>query len=114
MDLYMFHGRTDPNGGPETKTVNSDGTIDYCAVDDWGFDGPRLKGVVGFHCTYGHSGNFNVYFESNDAMRIAHALTGWSIWCDDALTADFEPDGTLLKIAPEGGTIEYFGDWGII
>ena len=106
MDFYMHHGRTNPEGGPTT--------IEGEPVDDWGFEGPRLERCIGFHCTYGAQGHFNVFFEDWQARAIAQAQTGWEKWEDDALTAQFANDGALMVIKDrKSGRTFYFGDWGI-
>lgn len=106
MNFYMLHGRLDPDGQPENPPGSP--------VDDWGFDGPRLEGVIGFHCTYGTSGYFNVFFEDWKARAIAQAQTGWEAWEDNALTARFSSDDSLLVIKDRiSGRDHYFGDWGI-
>lgn len=106
MDFYMHHGRTAPDGKPTDYQGNP--------VDDWGFDGPRLHGCTGFHCTYGVDGHFNVFFESTAARDAAIKQTGWPEWEETSLTALFSDDNSLLKIwNAERGRIDYFGDWGI-
>jgi len=106
MDFYMHHGRLDPKGGPEDPPGNP--------VDGWGFEGPRLQGCIGFHCTYGVDGHFNVFFEDWKARAIARELTGWEPWDETGLTARFSDDNTLLAIEDRcSGVTHYFGDWGI-
>lgn len=116
MDFYMYHGRTDPEGPPQQRIVYDDfgNRIEYRDVDDWGFEGPRLKGVVGIHCTYGVQGHWNLYFESNSAANAARLLTGWRMWDDNALTVAFNDDNSMVKIRAAGEDMDhYFGDWGI-
>lgn len=106
MDFYMYHGRVGDNG-PPTDTEGNE-------VDGWGFDGPRLPGVIGFHCTYGAEGHWNLWFESNAARDAARALTGWEVWEDNALTVTFNSDNSMVRIwNPARNRFEYFGDWGI-
>ena len=113
MDFYMYHGRTDPTGPPQA-IVRAGDKVEYVDIDDWGFEGPRLKGVIGFHCTYGTSGHWNLWFKSDRAADEAHWLTGWERWDDRALTARFSSDGSLLRINdPAYPRAHYFGDWGI-
>lgn len=109
----MHHGRTDPDGAPQQRVVYSD-RVEYIDVDDWGFDGPRLKGVTGFHCTYGVDGHFNLWFESDSAASEAEKLTGWNFWDNNALTVEFSKDNTMVKIHTRDNEIHYFGDWGLI
>jgi hypothetical protein len=104
MDLYMSHGRLNPNG------TGSD--IYGVEIDDWGFEGPRLHGVIGFHCTYGLDGTFAVYFESAEACEAAQALTGWDWWDDRALLLQTEEDCVRIY-NNERKRFEYFGDWGM-
>lgn len=111
MEFYAHHGRTDQFGSPEL--LAADGTP--TPSGDWGFDGPRLHGVKGFHCTYGVSGHWNLWFHSDRAANEAHALTGWEKFDDAALTVTFSDDGTLLKLYNrEFERYHYFGDWGIM
>lgn len=110
MDFYMYHGRIAPDAPPQR--LDEDGTAH--AVDDWGFDGPRLSGVIGFHCTYGTSGHWNLYFESKEATDVAQGITGWERWDEDALTVDFSPDNDMVCIRDlTYNRPHYFGDWGI-
>lgn len=113
MDFYMYHGRTDPDGPPQTLTKYSD-RVEYHDVDDWGFDGPRLTGVKGFHCTYGSDGEFNLWFESDSAADAAQKLTGWPFYDTAALTVLFDSRHSLVKIHTRDNEIHYFGDWGLI
>lgn len=106
MKFYMNHGRTE--SGPPTD-------VDGNVVDDWGFDGPTLEGVTGFHCTYGLGGTFTVYFATASAAAAAREKTGWREWDENALTAAFNTDSDLLQIwNPERERVEYFGDWGVM
>lgn len=92
FELYLSHGRKD---------------IEQ-AMDDWGFDGPRLQGVTGLHQTYGD--NQRVVFESVEACKAAQALTGWESWDDDQLTMRWEQD--LVRTDSADGA-SFFGDWGL-
>lgn len=106
MDFYMHHGRLNPDGGGSDEEGKE--------IDDWGFEGPRLKDCIGFHCTYGADGHFNVFFKDANAAETAQRLTGWSKWDDNALTAEYFRDGSLLRIYNRLlGRVEFFGDWGI-
>lgn len=110
MDFYMYHGRTTPDGPPQQlddKGVPSD-------VDDWGFEGPRLHGVIGFHCTYGVSGTWTLWFDSKESADEAAAMTGWDRWDETSLEVRFSTDETLVVIRdPRYDRLHYFGDWGI-
>ena len=102
----MHHGRVSEDSGPTT--------VDGTPVDDWGFDGPRLKRCIGFHCTYGVVGHFNVWFEDKAARDAAFLETGWEVWDDAALTADFSKANDLIKVwNAKRNRWEYFGDWGV-
>lgn len=106
MDFYMYHGRLDPDGGPSDEDGN--------CIDNWGFEGPRLAGVTGFHCTYGVDGHWNLWFDKPTSADIAEALTGWDRWEDCALTVAFSTDNSLVSIFNTAKQrAEYFGDWGI-
>lgn len=106
MDFYMYHGRLTDKGGPTDVEGNP--------IDDWGFEGPRLHGCIGFHCTYGVNGHFNVFFEDKAARDAAFEQTGWQAWQDNALTARFSKDDDLLMAWNAARKRwEYFGDWGI-
>lgn len=106
MNLYIYHGRLSEKGGPTD--------VDGNPIDDWGFEGPTLKECIGFHCTYGVDGRFNVFFASKAARDAAKEQTGWPTWEHKSLTALFSADNDLLKIwNANRGRVEYFGDWGI-
>lgn len=114
MDFYMYHGRTDPEGKPQSERKENGTTTYHDVEDDWGFDGPRLTGAIGFHCTYGIGGEWNLYFESDSAAFAASKLTGWSMVGDDSLTVRFSENNELVRIKdPASGKFHYFGDWGI-
>lgn len=113
MDFYMHHGRTNPDGAAQQKVIYSD-RVEYLDVDDWGFEGPRLKGVIGFHCTYGVQGNWNLWFEDSSSADEAARVTGWEFFDNNALTVKFSEDNSTVKITdPDSGAFEFFGDWGI-
>ena len=109
MVFYMTHGRVD-NGPPQSLAKDGTATV----IDDWGFDGPRLPGVIGFHCTYGVDGYWNLYFDTPQHVALAQAATGWQTWHDLVLTVEFSDDNSLVKIRdPVFDRYHYFGDWGI-
>jgi hypothetical protein len=101
MDLYIYHGRLDPKG-PATDLEGNE-------VDDWGFEGPRLQGVLGFHCTYDL---FNVFFDSIENADNAQVLTGWEKWDEKVLTLEMT-DNCVRIYNVKRGRFEYFGDWGM-
>lgn len=96
MELYLHHGR---------KTVDE-------SLDDWGPNGPTLKGVKGIHQTYGNGPN--VFFKSRNYMILAKALTGWEEWDDNALTMRWAPNNEGLVEVRDGSNTIFYGDWGII
>jgi hypothetical protein len=93
LDLYLQHGRHSPEESPQ----------------DWGFDGPRLKGVKGIHQTYGNA--INVFFVDRSTMLLAKALTGCDEWVSDALVMRWH--GDLVHVNDESGP-NYYGDWGLM
>lgn len=105
MNFYMYHGRYTPDGPPQEK----DGT----ETEDWGFVGPTLEGVVGFHSTYG---DLNVVFKDAQKWAAAQWQTGWASGVAEySLQAMFSDDGDLIKCCPPNRNhdFHYFGDWGI-
>lgn len=114
MDFYMYHGRTDPKGKPQSVRRQNGQTTYHDVENDWGFDGPRLEGVIGFHCTYGVNGEWNLYFENDSAALEASKLTGWRDIGGSGLTVQFSEDNDMVVIRDlESGKKHYFGDWGI-
>lgn len=103
LDLYLHHGRLDPNTGGTDEEGN--------VLDDWGFDGPRLTGVIGTHRTYDNM--MNVFFVNEEAMATAKALTGWEEWDDNALRLRRVDGCTAIHNAARNRD-EFFGDWGLI
>jgi hypothetical protein len=93
MDLYLQHGRKTPDE----------------RLEDWGSEGPRLKGVAGIHQTYGNAAN--VHFTDRAAMLEAQRLTGWEEWDDNALTMKWHEDMVLCVC---DGVASYYGDWGLM
>lgn len=93
FELYLKHGRSDPHE----------------KLDDWGFEGPRLAGVIGVHQTYGNA--INVFFKDRQHMLMAKSRTRWDEWDENALTMNWCGD---LVYCCEGAVESYYGDWGII
>jgi hypothetical protein len=89
FELYLLHGRDDVNE----------------ALEDWGFDGPRLQGVIGTHQTYGD--RLNVFFANRDAFNAAKALTDWETCDENALTMAWRDDCVMAKG-------KFYGDWGLM
>lgn len=95
LELYTHHGRTTPDE----------------SLNDWGPNGPRLRGVAGFHETYRTT--TVVYFESAEACEAARLATGWQEWDENALEMQFADDLLFVPAIPEGEA-RYFGDWGLM
>ena len=93
FELYLTHGR---------KSIDQD-------MEDWGFEGPRLQGVVGTHTAYG---NTTIWFATPKDVAAAKALTGWENWDVEALVLPYVED--CVKVRDVDGSDAYFGDWGII
>ena len=102
MRMFIMHGRLDPDTG---------GTdLEGKEVDDWGFEGPSIDGVVGISYTYN---NFYLRFKDAESMQIAAALTGWEPGpMELALEMKFKSD-CLELFNIQRFRSEYFGDWGI-
>ena len=100
--FHIMHGRLSPNTG---------GTdLDGKEVDDWGFEGPELPGVVGIDYTYG---THALCFVDDAAKDRALALTGWTEGVREcSLEIDYEDDCLRLWNA-ERQRHEYFGDWAL-
>jgi len=94
MELYIHHGRKSPDE----------------KLDNWGPEGPRLKGVKGIHQTYGNPAN--VFFDDAAAQQEAKRLTGWEEWDENALTMRWSEDYVLIK-GPDGVEM-FYGDWGLM
>lgn len=86
FQLYLFHGRTHPEEN----------------LDDWGFEGPTLKGVLYVHVTYMQT--LTVGFNNKENFQKALTETGWRVWDDLTLEMSIVDD----LVQTEDG---YFGDW---
>src|SRR6185436_1674093 len=93
MDLYILHGR---------KTPDED-------LQEWGPNGPRLKGVTGMHETYGTG--IRVYFKDRSATLEAQHLTGWEEWDENCLQMRWHDDCVVCE---RDGVKMFYGDWGLI
>lgn len=91
MDLYLYHGR---------KAKDEQ-------LEDWGFEGPVLHEVKGFHCTYLQT--YRVVFNNEAAMEAAKALTGRRSWDTHALEMSLEEDMVKTEVAD---IASWYGDWG--
>jgi hypothetical protein len=91
FELYLKHGR---------ESVEQD-------MEDWGFDGPRLTGVIGLHQTY--DTNVRIVFENRAAMLRAKEATGWLEWDDNSLELARCEDLVMTYVPHK----RYFGDWGL-
>lgn len=101
----MFHGRLSYAGGATDEEGKE--------LDDWGFTGPELLDVVGFHVTYG---DMRVYFKNQAARDRAKEQTGWDFGFDEKdLDVPFPKSGDCLRIWNKARErYEYFGDWDFI
>lgn len=95
LELYLIHGRLRPEQD----------------MEDWGTDGPRLKGVTGIHQTYGSPAN--IVFTDKAAADEAQRITGWAFWDENMLTMKWEGDLVVCYDA-KTQTTTYYGDWGIM
>lgn len=84
--LRPFHGRHNPDE----------------EMNDWGFDGPSIPGVVAIAATY--QNNFRLIFGSAEAYQEAKNITGWPDWDENSLEMQFFDDLLLV-----GG--KFYGDW---
>jgi hypothetical protein len=88
--MLLLHGRHDPEE----------------EMQDWGFNGPIIPGIIAVHYTYGGA---NIFFESVSAANHAQELTGWDKFDDHALKMN-QLDDVVFIDHPELGRC-YFGDW---
>lgn len=86
LELIMFHGRTSPQQ----------------EMDDWGFSGPTIKGIVWHHTTY--NTHQRVGFADPILARQAQELTDWD-WADELVLRI--PIVEDLMVAKG----RYYGDW---
>lgn len=92
LDLVLLHGRRDPNED----------------MDDWGFSGPTLQGVVWTHWTYG---SMNVAFATPELAKEAEKQTGWN-WVDDNVLEMGLLDDLVVTCGNSGhDDPEYYGDF---
>lgn len=91
MRILLIHGRYD---------------VDQ-EMDDWGFRGPHIEGIVALHATY--LTTFAVWFLDKEAAEKARAMTGWKEWDENALEMRFNKD--LLVAKDIDGQTAYYGDW---
>lgn len=93
MQLHMYHGRL---------SVDQD-------MDDWGTEGPYLKGVEYIVVTY--MSTFRVGFIDQASFDQAKIETGWPTWDELQLEAQFDKD--LLVITRLSGEKVHYGDWSL-
>lgn len=92
--LYMFHGRVNPDE----------------QLEDWGFEGPTLDGIIGFHNTY--LTTYRVKFVDKASYDKALTITGWNTWADASdLMLELQFTGDMLYTVANGES-KYYGDWG--
>lgn len=92
-ELHLFHGRRTPDE----------------ELDDWGFDGPVIKGIAAFSCTYFTT--FRVTFADEESYQAAKSLTGWNPW--DELTLEITGSAGLVTTTGEQHGPAYYGDWSL-
>lgn len=90
MKLITLHGRNNPEQ----------------PMNDWGFDGPDIDGIVALHVTY--NATHVLHFATVGAAKKAAEITGWEVWDNRALSLQFRDD--MLYMPARG---EYYGDWEI-
>lgn len=93
LSLLLIHGRFDPGK----------------QMEDWGFAGPTLTGIVALHVTY--MATLVLYFTDHHAAQRAHALTGWPHWDDTALELMFHDDLLMVRPISLDRPAAYYGDW---
>lgn len=102
MILFLYHGRTRPEG-PATD-------VDGNQVDNWGFEGPAINDIKYVDFTYGC---LSICFDTAEHFQLAQRTTGWRNGNSDwSLTLDFSPsDGLVMTWNTERQRSEYFGDF---
>jgi len=104
LELHLYHGSTNP----ELGATDLDGN----PVDDWGFEGPLLKGVKALYVTY--VGTFRVEFVSEEARDTAQQQTGWPGFSGELDLSMTLADDMVKITSPEhDARHEYFGDWSL-
>lgn len=94
MVLDLYHGRDNP----------------HAELKDWGFTGPKIRGVVAFVDTYGHR---RLQFKDAASVRAASEATGWRLEGGESgenasLELDMEFDEDMVK-TKDG----WFGDYSL-
>lgn len=98
MRLISLHGRLKPDQ----------------EMDDWGFNGPTIEGIVAVHFTYGEP---HVFFARDEDANKAWEITDWEWFDDKALIARTFDDLLVMdnvEISEDGEVWvgrAYFGDW---
>lgn len=102
MKLHLYHGRIDPRTGPTD--------IDGNEIEDWGFDGPTLKGIESIDFTYG---NVSVVFKTPEALDAARIKTEWQDGVHElSLQIEYSTDGDCVQAHNNARKrAEYFGDY---
>jgi len=90
VDLILSHGRNSPDE----------------EMDDWGFEGPTLRGVHVVQQRY--RSTTTVSFISKEASESARLLTRWSVWEDDVLEVSWQDD--LIETIEPDGCHRYYAD----
>lgn len=92
MELHLYHGRTED--------------VD---MEDWGFDGPLLKGVTNFQWTYGH---YYVIFGTFEECEAARKLTGWHTGVHEFSLEMLQMGDLICTQHPEGEKL--YSDWNLL
>lgn len=90
--IVLLHGRTDFNQ----------------VMDDWGFEGPTLRGVAWVHWTYG---GMNVAFENRQDAERAAEITGWHWFDDKVLEMEIIDDLVVIRGNSGRDDPQFFGDF---
>jgi hypothetical protein len=98
LELHLFHGRKEPNE----------------EMDDWGFSGPTITGIVSMHGTYDE---LRVRFDTTEDVLAAHQKMGWT-GSSSGMPPTFNRDMELIiptyedmVVTWENGEKNYYGDW---
>ena len=91
MKLTLFHGRYHPD--------------EY--MNDWGFEGPTLEGIISIHGTY--TAHLKIFFKNHKSYIEAQQLTGWHKWDENALEARYDSEMLITLTNPP----VWYGDFSI-
>ena len=97
LSLRLFHGRKNPEE----------------QLDNWGEQGPLLKGITYIGWTYGM---MRVTFESAEYFTKAKLETGWTEWDDRTLEVKRNEDTIMCELpgnAVKPRRLMFYGDFEI-